>query len=80
MKKNIAIKDYCRNEEIELSIWKSKLSNAIRKMDMAKTGNTEKIYEEINDLHILLDILMGDLEDRVGSLCTSGPAYRRKHR
>lgn len=61
------IKDYCRNVEMELNVWKTRLYDVIRKMDKASTGDKEKMYEEINDLHIL----MTELEDRVESLRTS---------
>ncbi len=63
------IKDYCRNVEMELNVWKSRLYDVIRKMDQAATGDKEKIFEDINALHIL----MSDLEDRVDTLRTSCP-------
>jgi hypothetical protein len=63
------IKDYCRNVEMELNVWKSRLYDVIRKMDQAATGDKEKIFEDINGLHIL----MSDLEDRVETLRTSCP-------
>jgi len=70
------VKDYCRNVEMELTLWKSKLYDVIRKMDQTATGNKEKMYEEINGLHILLT----ELEDRVDSLRTSCPTeWRPEH-
>lgn len=63
------IKDYCRNVDMELTLWKSKLYDVIRKMDKASTGDKGKMYEDINDLHML----MAELEDRVDSLRTSCP-------
>ncbi len=63
------VKDYCRNVEMELTLWKSKLYDVIRKMDKASTGNKDKMYEDINGLHILLT----ELEDRLDSLRTSCP-------
>lgn len=69
-KENIMeVKDYCRNMEMELTSWKSKLYDVIRKMDSAPTGAKEKVYEDINGLHIL----MTELEDRLDSLRTSCP-------
>lgn len=67
--KIMEVKDYCRNVEMELTSWKSKLYDIIRKMDSAPTGNKEKIYEDINGLHIL----MTELEDRLDNLRTSCP-------
>lgn len=63
------VKDYCRNVELELGLWKSKLYDVIRKMDSAETGKKEKIYEDINGLHIL----MSELEDRIDDLRTKCP-------
>lgn len=63
------VKDYCRNMEMELGLWKSKLYDIIRKLDSAETGQKEKVYEEINGLHIL----MTELEDRLDKLRTSCP-------
>ena len=67
------LKDYCRNVEMELNLWKSRLYDVIRKMDQASTGNKEKMFENINGLHIL----MTELEDRVDSLRTSCPTEWR---
>ncbi len=66
---SMEVKDYCRNVEMELTLWKSKLYDVIRKMDEAATGDKEKMYEDINGLHIL----MTELEDRVDALRTSCP-------
>jgi hypothetical protein len=64
MEDKMEIKDYCRNVDMELTLWKSKLYDVIRKMDKAPTGNKQRIYEEINGLHILLT----ELEDRLDGL------------
>ncbi len=70
------IKDYCRNVEMELTLWKSKLYDVIRKIDNAPTGAKEKMSENINGLHILLT----ELEDRLDSLHTSCPTeWRPEH-
>ncbi|MEW6429317.1 MAG: hypothetical protein AB1568_14920 [Thermodesulfobacteriota bacterium] len=63
------VKDYCRNLEMELAAWKGKLYDVVRKMDRQPTGRKEKIYEEINGLHIL----MTELEDRIDSLRSACP-------
>lgn len=63
------LKEYCRNVEMELTGWKSKLYDVVRKMDQAPTGNKQMIYEDINGLHIL----MTELEDRIDRLHTSCP-------
>ncbi len=66
---NMDVKDYCRNVEMELTIWKSRLYDVIRKLDKAETGDKEKVFEDINGLHIL----MTELEDRLDELRTSCP-------
>ena len=63
------LKDYCRNVDIELNAWKAKLYDIIRKMDKLPTGSKEKMYEDVNGLHIL----MTELDDRIETLRTSCP-------
>jgi hypothetical protein len=63
------VKDYCHNVDIELTAWKAKLYDVIRKMDKMPTGAKEKMYEEVNGLHII----MTELDDRIESLRTSCP-------
>jgi len=63
------VKDYCRNLEMELTGWKSKLYDVLRKMDKLETGKKEKMYEDVNALHIL----MTELEDRIDQLRSACP-------
>jgi hypothetical protein len=63
------VKDYCRNLEMELTGWKSKLYDVLRKMDKLPTGKKEKMYEDVNALHIL----MSELEDRIDQLRSACP-------
>jgi len=63
------LKDYCRNVDIELNAWKAKLYDIIRKMDKLPTGSKEKMYEDVNGLHIL----MTELDDRIETLRSSCP-------
>jgi len=63
------LKDYCRNVNAELIGWKAKLYDIVRKMDNLSTGDKEKVYGEINGLHIL----MTELEDRIEQLQTQCP-------
>lgn len=58
------IRDYCNNVSTELTMWKAKLYDVISKMDKLPTGSKEKMYEEINGLHIL----MAELDDRLDQL------------
>jgi len=63
------VKDYCKNVDIELTAWKAKLYNVIRRMDELPTGAKQRMFENVNGLHIL----MTELEDRIDSLRTSCP-------
>lgn len=63
------VKDYCRNMETELTSWKAKLYDLVRKMDSHSTGDKEKIFEEINGINIVLT----ELEDRLDSLRNECP-------
>jgi hypothetical protein len=62
-------KDYCRNMEMELTTWKAKLYDIIRKFDQLPTGEKERAYEDVNDLHML----MTEMEDRLDNLRESCP-------
>ena len=58
------IKDYCTNVGMELTLWKAKLYDVIRKMDQLPTGDKEEMFEHINGLHII----MTELDDRLNAL------------
>lgn len=58
------IKDYCKNMDMELTLWKAKLYDVMNKMDKLPTGRKQRMYEEVNGLHIL----MTELDDRVEAL------------
>lgn len=63
------IKDYCRNVDMELNVWKAKLYDVISKMDHLPTANKQRMYEEVNGLHIL----MAELEERIEKLRSECP-------
>ena len=63
------VKDYCRNMDMELTGWKAKLYDVIRKFDELPTGEKEEAYKDVNDLNIL----MSEMEDRLDSLRNSCP-------
>jgi len=63
------VKDYCRSMEMELNTWKAKLYDIIRKFDSLPTGEKERAYEDVNDLHML----MTEMEDRLDNLRQSCP-------
>lgn len=63
------IKDYCKNMDMELTLWKAKLYDVVSKMDKLPTATKQRMYEEVNGLHIL----MTELDDRIETLRAECP-------
>lgn len=64
------VMDYCKSMETEMTAWKAKLYDAMRKIDKLGTAEREKVLSNIEDLHILLE----EMEGRVGQLRTECPS------
>ena len=60
---------YCDSLAIELTGWKAKIYDIIRKVDKLPSGDKEKVLPQVNDLHILLE----ELDDRIGRLKNQCP-------
>jgi hypothetical protein len=58
------LQDYCRNVHTELSGWKAKIYDIVRKLDKLSTGDKAKIVNQVNDLHIIVE----ELEERLSGL------------
>ncbi len=63
------LETYCENLAAELSTWKSKVNDVVRKLDETASGDKEKVIPEINELHMILE----ELDERVGKLRTECP-------
>ena len=63
------VKEYCKNVDIELTSWKAKLYDVIRKLDAMPSGHKEKVLSEIEGFHIL----MGELDERIEQLRSECP-------
>jgi len=63
------VKDYCSSMEIELTAWKAKLYDMIRKIDKLSSGDKEKMLGNIGDLHNIVT----ELEDRINELKNECP-------
>lgn len=63
------VKNYCKNVDMELTIWKAKLYDVMSKIEKLPTGDKQKMYENINGLQIV----MTELDDRIESLRTECP-------
>jgi hypothetical protein len=63
------IYDYCKSVDTELTMWKNRLYSVISRIDHLPTGDKQRMYEEVNGLHIV----MSELEDRIENLRTACP-------
>jgi hypothetical protein len=70
------LQDYCRNVQIELTGWKAKVYDVIRRLDTADTGDKGEIVSEVNDLHIIVE----ELSDRIAQLERECPTEWRPAR
>jgi predicted nuclease with TOPRIM domain len=58
------LKDYCGNVGIELSGWKARMYEVVRKLDKVSSGDKQKVVPMVNELHMILE----ELDDRVDRL------------
>ena len=58
------LEDYCRNVQIELTGWKAKIYDVIRRFDQLSSKEKGEILSEVNDLHIIVE----DLSNRISEL------------
>ena len=63
------IKDYCKNVDRELTQWQGKIYDVVNKIDSLPTGNKQRMFEDVNGLHII----MAELGDRIDKLRTECP-------
>ena len=64
------VQDYCRGMEAEMTAWKAKLYDVMRKVDGLGSADKEKVLPNIEDLHMLLN----EMADRVENLKTECPS------
>lgn len=57
-------KEYCDNVTLELAGWKDKVDGLVKKLDRMSTGEKERVYYEVNGLHIV----QSELNDRIDGL------------
>lgn len=63
------VKDYCKNVDMELTAWKTKLDDMLKQIEGLPTGRKQRIYEEVNGLNIIIS----ELEERIDKLRTECP-------
>jgi len=64
------VQDYCKGIDVEMTAWKAKLYDVMRKVDKLGSSEKEKILPNIEDLHMLLE----EMSDRVENLKTECPS------
>lgn len=64
------VQDFCKSMEAEMTMWKAKLYDVMRKVDNLGSAEKEKVLQNIEDLHIYLQ----EMSDRAESLKTECPS------
>jgi len=64
------VKDFCSAMESEMTSWKAKMYDAMRKIDKLGSAEKEKILMNLQDLNILMD----EMAQRVEQLRTECPS------
>jgi len=62
--------DFCKGLENEMTAWKAKLYDVMRKVDKLGSAEKEKVLPNIEDLHMFLE----EMTDRVETLKTECPS------
>lgn len=64
------VKDFCQDMENEMTAWKAKFYDVMRKVDRLGSAEKERVLTNIEDLHILLQ----EMTDRVDQLRSECPS------
>lgn len=62
--KEVEVLDFCNSLIVELSTWKAKMYDLVKKLDRTSTGAKEKVVNEVNELHMIIE----ELGDRIEKL------------
>ena len=58
------VQSYCDNVVTELSVWKAKAYDVVRRFDKLSSGEKAKLGDKVSDLHIFIE----ELENRIDRL------------
>ena len=58
------VNNYCDNVVAELSVWKAKVYDVVRRIDKVSSGDKAKLGNQVNDLHMFIE----ELENRIDRL------------
>jgi len=64
------VKDYCGAMSMELTAWKAKMYDVVRKLDKLGTAEREKVLPNVQDIHILIE----DMATRIDQLNRECPS------
>jgi hypothetical protein len=67
--KAMHVRDYCDNVSSELTVWKAKMYDVMKKLETLPSGDKEKVVPYLNDIHMILE----SLNDRIVQLKTECP-------
>ena len=71
------VMDYCKGMEMELTAWKAKLYDLMRKVDKLGTAERESIIANVEDLHIFVTE-MGDRIEQLRNECPTEWSPQKK--
>jgi len=58
------VKSYCDSLVIELTGWKAKVYDIVRKLDKISSGDKQKVVPQVVELHMIIE----ELDDRIERL------------
>ncbi len=58
------VKSYCDSLTAELTGWKAKVYDVVRKLDKMSSGDKEKVVSQVRELHMVIE----ELDDRIDRL------------
>jgi len=64
------VQSYCDGVVAELTVWKGKMYDVVRKIDKLSSGDKSKFADQVNDLHMFIE----ELENRINRLRTECPS------
>jgi hypothetical protein len=63
------VQSYCDNVVAELTVWKAKIYDVVRRIDKLSSGDKSKFADQVNDLHMYIQ----EIENRMARLRTECP-------
>jgi predicted nuclease with TOPRIM domain len=61
--------EYCDGVAGELSTWRGKVDEVVKRLDHVSSGDKAKVYPHVNELHMVME----ELDDRIKKLRTQCP-------